>query len=533
MKKESTKVEETVVASIARRDAALVLALAVIAVTLRALPGPRTIDDAYITFRYARNLVEGVGFVYNPGEHVLGTTTPLYAALLACLSALTGSRDFPALAVIVNTGADLLTITLLYLAALRVSGSRLMAGVLGLLWATTTMSVAVTVLGMETSVYILWIIAALYAYLTGRDALAAAGAALGLLTRPDALIWAAPLLLHQSYTRWRAGRGRPLREWVPWRAWLAFAALLLPWLAFSAAYFGSPLPHSMIAKSEAFRAPPYLALNMLWRQLAMPFFDQLTFGPSMVFIGSFVYPALFVAGAVSAARRAPRLLPFLAYPVLYLIVFSVANPFIYRWYLVPPLPLWLLGVAAGVWYIAGALARVTRLLLAQPGALLAGAALALLCSYHAWSWRAVPPEPPHPMPATVGDDQEQAYRRIAERLVAERGADSDTRIASLDIGALGYYSNAAILDLAGLVSPESLDYYPVPPEWIRPGEAYALPTALILDFEPDYLVVLETHALPRLTSDEAFRARYRLLWRETVEVYGNILVFQHDIGDET
>lgn len=26
-----------------------------------------TLDDAYITFRYARNLARGLGFVYNPG----------------------------------------------------------------------------------------------------------------------------------------------------------------------------------------------------------------------------------------------------------------------------------------------------------------------------------------------------------------------------------------------------------------------------------------------------------------------------------
>ena len=40
-------------------------------------------DDAYITFRYARNLVMGRGFVYNENEWVLGTTTPLFTILLA------------------------------------------------------------------------------------------------------------------------------------------------------------------------------------------------------------------------------------------------------------------------------------------------------------------------------------------------------------------------------------------------------------------------------------------------------------------
>ena len=43
-------------------------------------------DDPFITFRYAQNLRAGLGFVYNPGERVLSTTTPLYTLLLTGLS---------------------------------------------------------------------------------------------------------------------------------------------------------------------------------------------------------------------------------------------------------------------------------------------------------------------------------------------------------------------------------------------------------------------------------------------------------------
>jgi len=43
-------------------------------------------DDPFITFRYAQNLRAGLGFVYNPGERILSTTTPLYTLLLAGLS---------------------------------------------------------------------------------------------------------------------------------------------------------------------------------------------------------------------------------------------------------------------------------------------------------------------------------------------------------------------------------------------------------------------------------------------------------------
>jgi hypothetical protein len=37
-------------------------------------------EDAYITFRYARSWVRGLGPVFNEGERVLGTTSPLWMA---------------------------------------------------------------------------------------------------------------------------------------------------------------------------------------------------------------------------------------------------------------------------------------------------------------------------------------------------------------------------------------------------------------------------------------------------------------------
>ncbi|MBU1626902.1 hypothetical protein KKB18_05985, partial [bacterium] len=39
-------------------------------------------DDAYISFRYAKNIIDGKGFVYNEGERILGTTTPLFTTIL-------------------------------------------------------------------------------------------------------------------------------------------------------------------------------------------------------------------------------------------------------------------------------------------------------------------------------------------------------------------------------------------------------------------------------------------------------------------
>jgi arabinofuranosyltransferase len=41
-----------------------------------------TLDDAYISFRYARNLARGMGLVYNPGEYVKGYSNTLYTLLM-------------------------------------------------------------------------------------------------------------------------------------------------------------------------------------------------------------------------------------------------------------------------------------------------------------------------------------------------------------------------------------------------------------------------------------------------------------------
>src|SRR5260370_31398240 len=77
----------------------------VVALAARVLTGPHPIDDAYITFRYARNLADGLGLVYNSGEWVLGTTAPLWAIILGAGYRL-GLTDLPWLATAVSAVSD-------------------------------------------------------------------------------------------------------------------------------------------------------------------------------------------------------------------------------------------------------------------------------------------------------------------------------------------------------------------------------------------------------------------------------------------
>ena len=78
------------------------LGLAVLAILFFEVYGNLAQDDAFITFRYAKNIASGEGFIYNPGEWVLGTSTPLYTLVLAAASALT-KLNILKISIVINT----------------------------------------------------------------------------------------------------------------------------------------------------------------------------------------------------------------------------------------------------------------------------------------------------------------------------------------------------------------------------------------------------------------------------------------------
>src|SRR5437879_1814998 len=127
---------------------------AVVALLARVLTGPHPIDDAYITFRYARNFAEGLGLVYNPGEWVLGTTAPLWAVALGGGYKL-GFTDLPWLATSLSALCDAASAVLLVKFGLRMGWRPLGAALVGLAWALNPMSIAFATGGMETSVFVL------------------------------------------------------------------------------------------------------------------------------------------------------------------------------------------------------------------------------------------------------------------------------------------------------------------------------------------------------------------------------------------
>ena len=527
---------------------ALLVALALAA---RLIPGPRTIDDAFITFRYARSLLAGNGFVYNAGERVLGTTTPLYTLLMAGLASLIGgiNAPFPTLALLVNALADAGTCLLLWQLGKRINAERVGIAA-ALIWAVAPFSVTFAIGGLETSVYVLLLTAAVWTYVTRRHTLSALCAALALLTRPDALILILPLaavrLGHSIAVPLHKNANRPgsskflafLRAFgmdnpapLTWGEIAAFVLPVAAWFGFAWAYFGSPIPHSVAAKLITYHLAPGSAFIRLIQHYTTPFMENDLLGSAAaVGIGLVLYPFLFIVGARRAWKNDRNLLVWIAYPWLYFATFALPNPLLFRWYLTPPLPAYFFFILMGLDQVLTSIfARakvpaihplpawrtwvVTALLIVLP----------LVPTLSDWQIH-----PDHgadrPAPQMAFIKLELLYRQAADYLSPQ--LTSNTLLAAGDVGVLGFYTPARILDTVGLNSPVSLNYYPLDDRYYAIN--YAIPADLVLDQKPDFVVILEVYGRLTLLKDPHFLAQYELLQTLPTDIYGSngMLIFK-------
>jgi arabinofuranosyltransferase len=509
--------------------------LVAVALVARFIPGPRTIDDSYITFRYARNLVSGNGFVFNPpapgagpGERVQGTTTPLYTLLMAGLALPLGgaAAPFPAMALAVNALADAATCLLLWQIGRRL-GAEWAGLAAALVWAVAPYSVTFAIGGLETSLYVLLLTGMVAAYLWKKRTLTTLCAALALLTRPDAILLVAPLALDRLWRAFRKGSAERLEMGEV----LAFLLPCLAWGIFATAYFGSPIPHSVTAKLAVYRLEDNAALIRLIQHYATPFMEYDAIGVAGIGIGLILYPFLYLVGARRAWRSQPRLLAWLVYPWLYFVVFAIPNPLLFRWYLTPPLPAYFLVILLGAEQVLRSLFRKKRNRDEGDGEnggwrvwvpLVLLVALPLAGMLNAWSLH---PDhgPDRPAPAMAWFKLELLYRQAADYLAPRLTPAS--RLAAGDVGVLGFYTPARILDTVGLNSPESLTYYPLDKQYYVIN--YAIPAGLILDQKPDYVVILEVYARLTLLQDAQFSQEYTLLRTLPTDIYGSrgMLIF--------
>lgn len=423
----------------------------------------RTYDDPFITYRYAENIRIGSGFVYNPGEHVQSTTTPLFTLLLAGLSFVWG--DLPHLANLI--GALSLAAGGLLLWELAAFWKAPWAGWAGLLL-YPLFPLAITTLGSETPLYIALCLGAFVAYYRRRYLLTAVCAALALLARPDGLLVSVILVVDFTYRLYgekllvlvvdhakresESTSHSSLREWakpkfaIPWKAILLFFALIVPWFSFAWVYFGSPLPVTLAVKQQQ-------GAMAVSQRFAQGFLSTLAWYKSWRYA---LEAVLSLIGLVLVFRQARHWLRFLAWPALYFVAFSILGVSRYFWYYTPLVPGFILLVGLGLQFMAGMILRIPlhwKILVSifkdlpekyhlHTAQILSIVVLIILFFIQVNS-----------LLRLRDPDTRFAIYRAAGRWLAANTAGGAT-VGALEVGILGFYAHRPMVDFAGLIRPK-------------------------------------------------------------------------------
>lgn len=377
-------------------------------------------DDPFITYRYARNLAAGAGFVYNPGQKTLSTTTPLFTILLALGSLLWS--DIPKLAVLIGIAA-LLWGGIFFL-SLAESWKCPWVGWIGFLL-FPTFPLVVSTLGSETPLYLALCLGTYVFYLKEQFVPAAGMAALASLTRPDGIL--VPLILGIDYLV--RGERR-----FPWKSILIFLGISVPWLIFAWVYFGSPVPATLATKqhqglmeiSEPFSRG---IITILSSYRAWPYYLA-------AFCG--------IGGLIYAFLRRREILILLIWPVVYFMAYSFLNVSRYFWYYAPLVPGFVVAVGAGLSATAETVSRIDenkvfrRWIIYLPHGLLLTFLLSQVSDLS--------------IMARNPDQRYAAYRSAGEWLA--ENTTPDVKVGVLEVGMMGFFADRTMIDFAGLLQPE-------------------------------------------------------------------------------
>ena len=214
------------------------------------------VDDAYISFRYAGNLVAGHGLVFNPGERVDGYTNFLWTVLVGAGMACGASAEATSLGLGIASMALLgFTTDALGTAvfAWRWSGRLLALGLLAALGPVLLWCVS----GLETGLFAAVVVGALAVHVRGGKGEGSRwlpGLLFGVATlvRPDGALFASVAAVHLGV---RAVRAHPSDRSATLRATAAFAAayalVVVPYWSWRTWYYDALLPNTFYAKTSS------------------------------------------------------------------------------------------------------------------------------------------------------------------------------------------------------------------------------------------------------------------------------------------
>jgi hypothetical protein len=486
------------------------------------------VDDAFITYRYAARLAVGDGLTYNNGEKILGSSTPGYALLLALAASVIGTEHIPNISLTFSFIASLILMLSVGAIAFRISNKLTVAALAPLLVMTSHYTSWVMTTGMEAPVFLALLAGGLWALVWQRWTIGILLFSFLPLIRLEGVfplgLLGISLLVNSFYQRERFTYKWLIRNAV---------ILLLPGLMYLIAaslYYGTPIPQSIAAKSAGLypissTETTALIGNRL-SQFVSPLIQLIVdiTTPRRTAFSAIVSLAIILTGGLWMARRS-KILWIVPITLLILLAFYARSAtLLFGWYFAHFDVLAVLCFAAGLYALFAFILKRIWKAAPQGLALLISICLVLYIQQELILENANLPTMQTRQPPL--DEREYDYYQLAQWIAPQ--LPENTTVLMPEVGVLGYYlPHVRVIDAAGLVSPQAVDYFPVPENERLDAAIGAIPRGLVRDYQPDIVVTLDFFVVNGLLTDDWFQENYTLVYQEdelTIE-HGELLIY--------
>ena len=444
-------------------------------------------DDFYITFTFARNLGQGRGFVYNGGDPVLGTTTPLLAMLLALVYRLLPQLPIPMAAILLGGGGWITSAWFLYLMLYQARANRFVvvfASSAMVLWGGGGWTRFW--LGGEQVLFFALLIGVIYCITINQDLLAGALIAGLFLTRGEGILL---LPIAIGYIAWS-------RRHFPYQLLLGFLIPFVLWSWYSYKEFGALFPDTLAAKLAQSSSGLWKPFRARWLESVN---SQIGVTMSVWRGNSWATTAWLGLGGVWSllTEKGHRPLTLVAvFVVVSLIGYLTLNIAWYPWYTLSlASAVRLFTALGGGWLSVKLWQRVRDLPKAWQwsGTILCFLPLLMVFVPIASSLFNVFSDA-----GFLRDYRSGPYRDLSQWLNVN--SRPNEAVAYMEIGYLGYFTHLQVVDFGGLVTPEVYPRLGQPNlgEWIISAK------------QPEYVIEWSgfDYITGSFTDEESFREAY-------------------------
>ncbi|HET7143636.1 MAG TPA: hypothetical protein VFI68_06435 [Anaerolineales bacterium] len=392
------------------------------------------LDDSWIHQTYARNLALRAEWAFRPGTPSAGSTAPLWSGLLAIGFLI---RLSPYIWTYFLGAVTLFALAFLSEWAVRklIDSYRPHFPWVGIFIAFEWHLAWAAMSGMETLLHGLIITIVVVLLMTNTSRYLTLGLLTGLAVwvRPDGLTLIGPVLMTILFT------GQDLRSRLTaiLRYLIGFGSLFVPYLLFNLAVGGTPMPNTFYAKQAEYASWQTIPIVNRLGQLAL----QLLVGPSLVLI-----PGVMVWLVKSVKQKLWGSLAGLIWCAGYLGLYISRLP-VYQHgrYIMPAMPIFFIfGLLAFAEFDKGKLFAAYHWmaqLIWRAGIIM------LLLAFIFLGARSYAQDV-----AVIESEMVVTAKWVAANL------PPDALLAAHDIGALGYFDDHELIDLAGLISPDVIPF---------------------------------------------------------------------------